>query len=581
MSAESDLPPPPAARRLTLVGSAVDGLRRAATDGAGQFVAWEIKLPEGASKVRQFVHGFWLPVVVARTVLSDARVRGRWLRYSVAQVAATLLVAVLALAIGFGRSDDKASSATAREVVAVLVDRAEERAGELERRGSADRALVRAEQELIADRLSGLEERLEGRGKRRAPMPDELPILVARALDDAALERAASQRAEVVVAVEGIDGEKLKESLKHEVWSGLERLAGGQREAAAAGEEPSFDLKEARSLDARQMEQEIRRKAQAGEKTAVAPKEAPVAALAHLLESVRKEGLPPQAPKPPSGEEPKARKVRAELKAAAMSAVPDAEAKLESSRPWARQLAVLGISWRLLGWLVALWGVLYGAQFVVIALCRDYHSELSREACLLTGIAPEDPPRRPLPRFDLRWALLRAKRQLRGWWVITLGLPMCWLVSLPFPGDGVRNAVIAAWILYWQVVFAASKSQRAWVDEFVAPAPWFLRAWRWVVEKAPLLWMLGAGVYLRFWERFTRSLYAPAECVEQLPAPFVGLTIFRLLGSVPLVKVFIRPLIPVASALLLEAYREHHPARTAPVVLQAEPVLAPATARAS
>ena len=52
---------------------------------------------------------------------------------------------------------------------------------------------------------------------------------------------------------------------------------------------------------------------------------------------------------------------------------------VEAARPWAKRLAALGISWRILGWLVALWGVLYGAQFVVIALCR-----VSRAPALLS-----------------------------------------------------------------------------------------------------------------------------------------------------------------------------------------------------
>jgi len=548
--------------------SAVEALRHTVAGGAARLVGWDLKLPPGASRVRQFVFGFWLPVVVARSVFRDARVRARWLRFSVAQVTATVLVALLALWVGGSDGgDDKTVSEATKGAVAELRHRVDDRAAELEGRAApADRALVRAQRSLVNDRLDRLEQRLEGRGSRWVPAPDELPGFVSRALDDAGMERAAALRAQFAGAAEDIDGEKVKEALKERLG---EALAGKR---GAPEEEPSFDLAEAKALNARKLQQEIQQKAEAGAAPNVeATEDEDVeAAAAHLLGSIRKKPAPAPSPEQAA----KGRQVRAELKVAALSGVAAAEQKLAAGRPWSSRLAALGVSWHVLAWLVALWGALYGAQFVVVALCRDYHAELSREACLLTGLAPEDPPRAPRPRIDVRWAVLRVKRQLRGWWVITLGIPVCYVIGLPFPGDSVRNALIAGWILYWQAVFAASKSQRAWVDEFVAPAPWFLRGWRWLCDKIWPFWLMGGGLYLRIWERSARSLYAPAECVEQQPAPFAGLTLFRVLGSTPLLKIFVRPLIPVASALLLEAYREHHPARTAPAVRMAEPVAA-------
>ncbi|HYV48733.1 MAG TPA: hypothetical protein VFA20_27935 [Myxococcaceae bacterium] len=548
------------------------GVRRAAADGAAQLVAWDLKLPQGASRMRQFVFGLWLPVVVARSVLRDARVRARWLRFGGAQVAATVLVAALALWVGGSDGgDDKEVSEATKGAVAELRHRVDDRAAELEGRAApADRALVRAQRSLVNDRLDRLEQRLEGRGERGVPAPDELPAFVSRALDDAGMERAAALRTQLTGAADDIDGEKVKEVLQQRIGEALSGKPGPKQE-------PSFDLGEAKALDARKLQQDIEKKAQAGAAANGEPTEDEDvdAAAARLLGSIRRKPAAPLSPEQVA----KARQVRAELKVAALSALSAAEQKLEQARPWSSRLAALGVSWHVLGWLVALWGALYGAQFVVIALCRDYHAELSREACLLTGLAPEDPPRAPRPRIDVRWAVLRVKRQFRGWWVITLGIPVCWLIGLPFPGDSVRNALIAGWVLYWQAVFAASKSQRAWVDEFVAPAPWFLRGWRWLCDKVWPFWLAGGGVYLRIWERSARSLYAPAECVEQQPAAFAGLTLFRLVGSTPLLKIFVRPLVPVASALLLEAYREHHPTRTAPPVLMAEPVVpaAPAT----
>ena len=559
----------PVARRLVLAGqSAVDGVRRVARDGAGQFVAWELKLPQGASRARQFVHGLWLPMVLARAVLADARVRARWLRYSAAQVVATVVMAVAALAMGgvdrFA-DDNKGVREAAQKVVAELGGRVDERAEALKRRApKPEQKLIGIQEALIAERLEWLEGRLEkatGPGQE-ALSAGELPLLLARALDDAALDRAASRRSRIANAVENLDGAKLVEGL---VQVG-ERLA--------APDEGGTGGKEGQPTRART--------------DAAAPAAAPPAAQAATEakeagpedQDEREEETLAQllGPAPPlsAEEQARVRRVRSELRAAAMAGVPAAERKIEAARPWSSRLAGLGISWTLIGWLVALWGALYGAQWVVIALCRDYHSELSREACLLAGIAPEDPPIQPRTRVDLRWFRTRVKRYIRGWVVVGVGLPVCWLVSLPFPGDTVRNVLVGGWVLYWQAVFAATKSARAWVDEFVAPAPWFLQSWRWIVEKVPLAWVLGAGVYGRIWERYTRALYAPAECVGQQPAAFTGLMLFRLGGSIPLLKIFIRPLVPVASALLLEAYREHHPARTQMAVLQATPVLPPA-----
>src|SRR6185295_14860994 len=142
------------------------GVRRAAADGAAQLVAWDLKLPQGASRMRQFVFGLWLPVVVARSVLRDARVRARWLRFGGAQVAATVLVAALALWVGGSDGgDDKEVSEATKGAVAELRHRA----------APADRALVRAQRSLVNDRLDRLEQRLEGRGERGVPAPDELP----------------------------------------------------------------------------------------------------------------------------------------------------------------------------------------------------------------------------------------------------------------------------------------------------------------------------------------------------------------------------------------------------------------------
>jgi hypothetical protein len=54
-------------------------------DGAQELKSWPLRQPAEATRLRQLWHGFWLPVVLARAVLADDRVRRRWLRYSAGQ----------------------------------------------------------------------------------------------------------------------------------------------------------------------------------------------------------------------------------------------------------------------------------------------------------------------------------------------------------------------------------------------------------------------------------------------------------------------------------------------------------------
>jgi hypothetical protein len=50
----------------------------------------------------------------------------------------------------------------------------------------------------------------------------------------------------------------------------------------------------------------------------------------------------------------------------------------------------------------------------------------------------------------------------------------------------------------------------------------------------------------------SRSVRAPVACAEAQALEFTGLALVRLLGTLPVVKFLIRPLIPVAAALRLE-----------------------------
>jgi hypothetical protein len=227
----------------------------------------------------------------------------------------------------------------------------------------------------------------------------------------------------------------------------------------------------------------------------------------------------------------------------------------------------------------ALLAAMHLTQWVVIALSRDYHDAIARDVSLLTRLKPEDEPLEPRVRLNLPWLRTKLKRRLRGLVLFLMAMPLFWfLVSVPpflFFRGILLPALTSVWAAWWFVVFASAKSARAWEAEATAGPPWFIRGWTWLTTHVPgFRWSIPRR-YGAFLENRTRDVYSPAECVERQPWVFVGLGLARTLTLVPGVKCFIRPLIPVASAHLLEAYKAAHPAA---VVVESLPVAAPAVA---
>jgi hypothetical protein len=212
-------------------------------------------------------------------------------------------------------------------------------------------------------------------------------------------------------------------------------------------------------------------------------------------------------------------------------------------------------------WL-SLFAAMQIAQWVVISLSREFHDVVSRDASLLTGVAPEDEELTPRIRLDLSWLRKKVSRRIRAFVVFLVGLPaVCLLapvvymlvVSLPYSTQ-LTLLLFPAWSAYWFVVFTASKSARAW-DNAQAGVPWFLRAWKGLTTRVPgFRWGFLQG-YGRFWTSRTASLFAPASEVEKLPWAFIGLSVVKALAIFPIAKSFLRPLFPVASAHLLAAQR--------------------------
>ena len=205
---------------------------------------------------------------------------------------------------------------------------------------------------------------------------------------------------------------------------------------------------------------------------------------------------------------------------------------------------------------LAFWAALFAAlqfsQWVVIALSREYHDVIAREASLLTGVEPEDEPIVPRVHVDLAWLRKKVKRRWRAMMLFAVGFPALLILSAPvLCNSGVLSALSTAWGAYWLVVFTAAKSAHAWEAPASPHPPWFLRTWTWLTTRVPGLRWGALRRYGAFWARRTQEVLAPVATVERHPWAFAGLTVVRFIGTFPPMKFFIRPLIPVASAHLL------------------------------
>jgi hypothetical protein len=199
----------------------------------------------------------------------------------------------------------------------------------------------------------------------------------------------------------------------------------------------------------------------------------------------------------------------------------------------------------------AMWGAMTIAQWIVIAFCRDYHEATSREAALLSGVAPEHPFVTPRVRVNFPWMQRKIERRLRAFRLFVTGLPLIFVLALFVPRTGVVSSVLASvWGMYWLVVATAAKSARAW-EATNPPSPWFLRIWDWLTQRViGFRWWL-PRVYGRLWRKYTAVMFSPAAAFEDQRWEFAGLALARAIGSLPVVKIFVRPMIPVASAHLL------------------------------
>lgn len=353
----------------------------------------------------------------------------------------------------------------------------------------------------------------------------------------------------VIVALTGVFtsmGEEVVETVGPEEWSEVhEEELQAQREVALDEEEAQADLEDAAAgLKDAAAEQE-------GDRQQRAKLEKAAEGMAVLAERLGADGA----------------EVRAKMKEAAKQVEEKAAKKAEEKAGEKRRAEQKagGSGERKVHWVVhwtALLSALHLAQWIVIALSRDYHTELMREASVLTGIPPEDEPLSPRVRLNTQWLRRKLKQRSRGMMMFTAGLPVFWLLArlMVWGAGGLLNvwgsrgiylALLSVWGAWWFVVFSAGKTSLAW-GEKEPRAPWFLRGWNWLTARAG---PVGPAMrtYGSLWTRFTREVFSPAACVERQPWSVGGLAVARAVASIPLVKCFARPLFPVAAAHLLTA----------------------------
>ncbi len=206
--------------------------------------------------------------------------------------------------------------------------------------------------------------------------------------------------------------------------------------------------------------------------------------------------------------------------------------------------------------LVVYWAALFTAlqvaQWIVIALSRDYHTAFSRELSLRAGLVPEDEELTPRVRLNLPWMRTKLGRRLRGLVVFALGMPPLWAIHLLVPGGKfLFSVLVTVWGAWWFLVFTAGKTARAWVEPD-AREPWFLRGWNGLTARFALFRWALFGAYGSLLTTFSRPLFSPAATVERQPWTLSGLAVARALAVLPLFKCFLRPLVSVSAMYLLE-----------------------------
>ncbi len=201
--------------------------------------------------------------------------------------------------------------------------------------------------------------------------------------------------------------------------------------------------------------------------------------------------------------------------------------------------------------LAQMYGTLCIIEWCVIALSRQFHDAIGRDLALRAGDEPEDPERAPRIKLDIRWMWRKLQRRFRGMRAMFVcGVALAWISLIPAIGNILFTVSLSAVGFYWLVVSAAAKTRFAWQSEAdpLATDVRFVHGLEQVVAKLSTRWL---GWLPRLVRWGTKRLFPPARIVDAQPGEFLGLGIVRALSVVPVLYLFVRPLMPVAAAHLV------------------------------
>jgi hypothetical protein len=211
-----------------------------------------------------------------------------------------------------------------------------------------------------------------------------------------------------------------------------------------------------------------------------------------------------------------------------------------------------GLSWGAAAEALAGWyGAVCVAEWIIIALSREYHDAISVRAAQVTGIAVAPLFRAPRVRLDMGWLWLKAKRAMRLILLVAVGLPPLAVFALvPRVGHYVYAGLTLAWTAYWAAAFAIANAPECW--EHPAPGePWFLRGLRRAAAVPVVGWLVAPYAWLV--ARVCRSVVWACRAFEEVPFEASGLALARAIASVPGLYLFARPVFPVAASHALGA----------------------------
>ncbi|MHA7632613.1 hypothetical protein [Corallococcus sp. M7] len=452
--------------------------------GAEHFQSTKGQLPKG--RIRQFFYGVALPFHIARVTLASPGVRATYLKVTALQTAF-----LLAIAAGWafhefdGAKPKRPETAETRAARERAQARIEARAKELEAALKAPKGKGQPKEDAAAvkEALNALIHEAITSGQKGDLPADEAAAAAGDAVDEAA--DAAEEAAE-------------------------ERRAAAEqaRAAASEGEQATGPEEDTNEEDAQddslstfiraEVEQALRDIADVSEEERKGPR---------VQKEPQKEGFNIDAPTVRNG------------------------------------IFFLG-SWEF--WAL-FFGSLSAVQWIVVALSRDYHTVISREASLATGVPPEDPEITPHVRLNVPWLRSKLQRRWRAFLLFVMGIPAILLLCIPlcwFPKS--FTILSGIWGFWWLLVFTAAKSDRAWMAPVTRP-PWFVRVW----STLPVLHGWPLRNYVARLAHRAEGVAAPIAAVERQPWVFAGLAFTRFVGSLPPFRCFTRPFIPVASAHLL------------------------------